>query len=92
MVSAVLAALAGVGAGSPCSTIAASKGTRVRAGGASWKSAPARVEGGMAVVGSWTGVASYDDQGHDELGPYRTGFFTRGVVTAFWRERGARDV
>ncbi len=34
------------------------------------------------------GVASYDDQGHDELGPYRTGFFTRGVVTAFWRERG----
>lgn len=36
-----------------------------------------------------TGVATYDDQGHDELGPYRTGFFTRGVVTAFWHERGA---
>lgn len=34
------------------------------------------------------GTATYDDQGHDETGPYRTGFFTRGAVTAFWRERG----
>lgn len=36
-----------------------------------------------------TGVANYEEQGRDELGPYRTGYFTRGVVTAFWRERGA---